>query len=41
MFKNATGLPDPEHQMTVRELAILAQYIINNFPEYYKYYGQA
>lgn len=41
VFKNATGLPDPEHLMSVRELAILAQYIIKNFPEYYKYYGQA
>jgi D-alanyl-D-alanine carboxypeptidase (penicillin-binding protein 5/6) len=41
VFKNATGLPDPEHLMSVRELAILAQYIIKNFPDYYKYYGQA
>ncbi|MBL8906657.1 MAG: D-alanyl-D-alanine carboxypeptidase [Rhizobiales bacterium] len=40
VFKNATGLPDPEHRMSVRELAILAQHIIKNFPEYYKYYGQ-
>jgi len=40
VFKNATGLPDPEHKMSVRELAMLAQYIIKNFPEYYKYYGQ-
>jgi len=40
VFKNATGLPDPEHKMSVRELALLAQYIIKNFPEYYKYYGQ-
>ncbi|MFO0993698.1 MAG: D-alanyl-D-alanine carboxypeptidase family protein [Hyphomicrobiales bacterium] len=40
VFKNSTGLPDPEHLMSVRELAILAQYIIKNFPEYYKYYGQ-
>ncbi len=38
-FKNATGLPDPDHKMSVRDLAILARYIINNFPEYYKYYS--
>jgi D-alanyl-D-alanine carboxypeptidase (penicillin-binding protein 5/6) len=38
-FKNATGLPDPGHQMRVRDLAILARYIINTFPEYYKYYS--
>jgi serine-type D-Ala-D-Ala carboxypeptidase (penicillin-binding protein 5/6) len=40
VFKNATGLPDPEHKMTVRELALLAQYIVKNFPEYYKFYSQ-
>ena len=38
-FKNATGLPDPGHQMSVRDLATLARYIINTFPEYYKYYA--
>jgi serine-type D-Ala-D-Ala carboxypeptidase (penicillin-binding protein 5/6) len=40
VFKNSTGLPDPEHKMTVRELAMLAQYIIANFPEHYHYYSQ-
>jgi serine-type D-Ala-D-Ala carboxypeptidase (penicillin-binding protein 5/6) len=39
-FKNATGLPDPDHKMTVRELSILAQYIIRTFPEHFKYYSQ-
>ena len=38
-FKNATGLPDAEHRMSVRDLAVLARYIINTFPEYYKYYS--
>ena len=38
-FKNATGLPDPDHRMSVRDLAVLARYIINNFPEYYQYYS--
>ncbi len=38
-FKNATGLPDPEHRMSVRDLAVLARYIINNFPQYYQYYS--
>jgi serine-type D-Ala-D-Ala carboxypeptidase (penicillin-binding protein 5/6) len=40
VFKNSTGLPDPEHRMTVRELAMLAQFIITNYPEYYHYYSQ-
>ena len=39
-FRNATGLPDPEHQMTVRELALLAQHIVKTYPEYYHYYSQ-
>jgi D-alanyl-D-alanine carboxypeptidase (penicillin-binding protein 5/6) len=39
-FSNATGLPDPEHHMSVRELSILARYIITTFPDYYKYYSQ-
>lgn len=38
-FKNATGLTDPEHQMTARELALLARYLIEVFPEYYKFYS--
>ena len=38
-FRNATGLPDPEHRMSVRDLSLLARYIIQSFPEYYKYYS--
>lgn len=38
-FRNATGLPDPEHRMSVRDLSILARHIIQDFPEYYKYYS--
>jgi D-alanyl-D-alanine carboxypeptidase (penicillin-binding protein 5/6) len=40
-FKNATGLHHPEHKMTARELALLAEYIIRRFPQYYGYYRQA
>lgn len=40
VFRNSTGLPDPEHLMTVRELSMLAQYIIKTYPEYYHYYSQ-
>lgn len=39
-FKNATGWPDPEHVMSVKDLAILARHIIKDFPEYYKYYSE-
>jgi len=35
-FKNSTGLPDPQHYTTARDLGILAKRIITDFPEYYK-----
>ncbi len=38
-FRNATGLPDPEHRMSVRDLSTMARHVINDFPEYYKYYS--
>jgi len=37
---NATGLPDPNHRMTARDLATLARYLIERFPEYYQVYSQ-
>jgi len=39
-FRNATGLHDPQHLMTARELALLARYIIKTYPEHYKVFGQ-
>ena len=36
-FMNATGLPDPNHYMSVRDIAIVAQHLIRDFPEYYHY----
>ena len=38
-FANATGLPDPKHRMTARELALAARHLIRNFPEFYKLYS--
>jgi D-alanyl-D-alanine carboxypeptidase (penicillin-binding protein 5/6) len=35
VFRNATGLYDPEHLMTVREIALLARHIISEYPEFY------
>ncbi|MCB1379853.1 MAG: D-alanyl-D-alanine carboxypeptidase [Alphaproteobacteria bacterium] len=40
-FRNATGLPDPEHRMSARDLSAMARYIVNEFPEYYSYYSQS
>jgi len=39
-FANATGLPDPRHRMTARELAQLTRYLIEVFPEYYKIFSE-
>ena len=39
-FTNASGLPDPEHYTTARDLAILTAHLIVEFPEYYKLYSQ-
>jgi len=39
-FRNSTGWPDPEHRMTCRDLAHLAQRLIVDFPEYYRIYNQ-
>ena len=39
-FTNSTGIHEPDHIMTVRELAKLAQHIIKTYPEAYKIYGE-
>jgi D-alanyl-D-alanine carboxypeptidase (penicillin-binding protein 5/6) len=39
-FANSNGLPDPDNKMTVRELAMLARYIIRTYPEFYKLFGE-
>ncbi len=39
-FANSNGLPDPDEQVTSRELAMLARHIILTYPEFYKLFGQ-
>lgn len=39
-FTNATGWPDENHYSTAHDLALLAQHIIREFPEYYHYYSE-
>ena len=38
-FVNADGLPDPNHYTTARDMAILANALITEFPEYYQWYS--
>ncbi len=39
-FANATGLPHPDHRMSVEDLAKLARHIIAEFPQYYHLFSQ-
>jgi D-alanyl-D-alanine carboxypeptidase (penicillin-binding protein 5/6) len=39
-FKNASGWPDPEHLMSVHDLARVAAVIIQSYPEYYGIFGE-
>lgn len=36
-FQNCTGLPDPDHHMSARDIATLARRLIADFPQYYHY----
>lgn len=38
-FGNATGLPHPDQLMSAREIAQLAKFLIDTYPEYYKYFS--
>lgn len=39
-FVDSTGLPDPNHYTTARDLAVLARAVILNYPEDYKWYKE-
>lgn len=39
-FVNASGWPNPNHRMSMRDLGILASHLITEFPEYYGYFAQ-
>jgi len=39
-FTNSTGLPDENQYVSIRDLAKLAQHMIREYPEYYKYYSE-
>lgn len=39
-FRNATGQPDPEQKMSARDVAKLAAYIIDTYPEYYRIFAE-
>lgn len=39
-FFNASGLPNPAHHTTARDLATLSKALITNFPQYYGYFAE-
>jgi D-alanyl-D-alanine carboxypeptidase len=39
-YRNASGLPNDGQITTARDMAILAQALIRDFPEYYHFFGQ-
>lgn len=38
-FANASGWPDPNHYSTARDLSTLARHLVDDYPEFYKYFG--
>ncbi len=39
VFRNATGLPDPEQTTTAHDMAVLAASLIRDFPQYYQFFS--
>ncbi|WP_103256417.1 D-alanyl-D-alanine carboxypeptidase family protein [Tabrizicola aquatica] len=39
-FANSSGWPAPDHRMSMRDLGILAQHLIEDFPEYYPIFAE-
>lgn len=39
-FANASGWPDPEQRMSVRDLGILASHLITTYPQYYPLFSE-
>jgi len=39
-YVNATGLPDPDHYTTARDVAVLSLATIRDFPDYYTWYSE-
>ena len=39
-FTNSSGIGDPENYSTVRDILIMSNYLIKNYPEYYTYFKE-
>ncbi|WP_235902545.1 D-alanyl-D-alanine carboxypeptidase family protein [Sandarakinorhabdus oryzae] len=41
VFRNASGLPNPDHITTARDIATLSRAMLRNFPDFYPVFSQA
>ena len=39
-FTNSSGINDPDNVSTVRDIALMSKYLINNYPNYYKIFKE-
>ncbi len=39
-FSNASGINSPDNVSTVRDILLMSNYLIKNYPEYYKYFKE-
>ncbi len=39
-FSNSSGINDPDNYSTLKDILIMSNYLIKNFPEYYSYYAE-
>ena len=39
-FSNASGINDPDNYSTARDILIMSEYLIKNFPDFYKYFAE-
>ena len=39
-FTNSSGINDPDNVSTVRDIAIMSKYLINNYPEFYELFKE-
>jgi len=39
-FSNSSGINHPDNNSTVRDILIMSNYLIKNYPEYYKYFSE-
>jgi len=39
-FSNSSGINDPDNYSTLKDILLMSNYLIKNFPDYYKYFAE-